>query len=83
MMNSLSLEEVRAQQGFAETRDDRRMAAWLIGSGAVLVGGTGLLLYLLDTPRAPSPTFITRRGEVAVTPAVGPDRAGVVVAGTF
>lgn len=58
-------------------RDDRALAAWILGGAAVGTAVTGALLYLLDTPAAGAPRV--ERGPTPLTPAVTTDGTSVAL----
>ncbi len=72
-------------QQLRQDRDALKTTMWGLGGAAVVVGTTGLLLYLFDReqPEAPSAPLTGGRGGVTLIPSVGAGAAGLVVRGGF
>ena len=75
---NLTAQEVAAYGRHVNRRDDFRLASTVVFGGAVALGVTGFLLYLLDTPRA-----VAAPPPDTVVPVVGPDELGAAWRGSF
>lgn len=75
---NITAEERAAYERLRGRRDDMVMASYVLYGSAVVVGVTGFLLYLVDTPRVEAPT----RGSSVVPVATG-DSLGAAWVGTF
>jgi hypothetical protein len=78
----LDLGEARRMNQRLRERDNLGLGSVMILSGATLLGVTGSLLYLFDSPRI-APQSKRPSSEPAVTPIFGPDTVGAAVGGTF
>src|SRR5262249_2863674 len=58
-------------------RDAFRTGAWISFGAATFVAGTGLFMYLADSPPSAS------RSQIALVPGVGPGFAGLVARGSL
>jgi hypothetical protein len=63
-------------------RDNLGLGSVALLGGATLLGVTGSLLYLFDSPRI-APQSRRPSSEPAVVPIIGPDSVGAAVGGTF
>lgn len=64
-------------------RDRFGTASVALLGGATVLGATGAMLYLFDSPRIPVEPRARPSGEPSVVPIVGPDTVGAAVGGTF
>jgi len=83
----LTVDELAEYRDAVQRRDDNMTRTYLmLGVGGALAT-TGVLLYLIDTPRAESQPMASsaagESGAVTFTPFVGSDVAGVGIRGSF
>jgi hypothetical protein len=91
----LSLADLAQYTSYLDTRNEVRTAAGVTFTGAVLVGGIGVLLAIFDRPvvgtgarrdEAPKPAVPAPREhpmELSATPLLGPGLVGAAVHGRF
>lgn len=78
----LKVDEAQRLNRSLKQRDEYRLASEILFGTSVVVGVTGALLYLFDSPHIDAQPRKSE-SEPAVVPLIGPDTVGASVNGTF